>query len=308
MRRIALALTILFAAGARANTNDFQLWRLGHPDSITVCTLCNGTDNTTQPGDPNAQYKFARLAGTVALGFAPAFEDQAQTTGVSGFELGATGQVVFPQLQPAEWPTEGTSGFAPVPQALVIPTITLRKGLGGSLEIGGAASMLFGSEMIAVSGQVRWAIVEGLPAPDIALRAWGTRLLNAREMDLWFGGADILVSKSFGIFGTTRLQPYAQYGMVLAEANTASIDFNPGAAPSGNPSDNHDTFHRVAFYENRYHRFTAGIRLIRGSLLLGVEGGLAFGTNPVQHDPVTAGPTEQETRLWTAAARLGLAF
>ena len=309
MRRTALALTILLAASARAATNDMQLWRLGHPDAITVCTLCDGSDTQLQPGDPTAQYRFARLAATLALGFAPAFEDQAQTTGLSGFELGVTGQVVYPQLAPAEWPSEGTSGFAPVPQAVVIPTVALRKGLGGSLELGTAASFLAGSQTVALSAQLRWAIVEGIAAPDIALRAWGTHLLGAQEMDLWFGGADILVSKSFGIFGTTRLQPYAQYGMVLVDATTSPINFNPGAASSANASDNRGTFHRIAFWENRYHRVAAGVRLVRGMMLIGVEGGLAFGSNPIQHDPFSGGgPSEQFTRVWTTSARLGLSF
>jgi hypothetical protein len=308
VRRIALILTTLCAAGARAAPNDLQLWRLGHPDTITVCTICDGTDTVSQPGDPTAQYRFARLAATVALGFAPSFEDQAQTTGQSGFELGVTGQVVYPQLAPAEWPSESTLAAGPVPQALVIPTVALRKGLGGSLELGTSASFLYGSQTVGLSAQVRWAVVEGLAAPDIALRAWGTHLLGDQELNLWFGGADIMVSKSFGLFGTTRLQPYAQYGMVVVEARTTSINFNPTAQPSGNPSDNHDSFHRIAFWENRYHRFVVGVRLVRGIMLLGVEGGLAFGTNPVQHDPVTAGPTEQFTRVWTTSGRLGLTF
>jgi hypothetical protein len=308
VRRIALLLTVLCAAGARAAPNDLQLWRLGHPNTIAVCTVCDGSDTVSQAGDPTAQYRFARLAATLALGFAPSFEDQAQTTGQSGFEMGVTGQVVYPRLAPAEWPTEGSLASGPVPQALVIPTVLLRKGLGGSLELGTSASFLYGSQTVALSAQLRWAVVEGLAGPDIALRVWGTHLLGAQEMNLWFGGADILVSKSFGIFGTTRLQPYAQYGMVVADARTSSINVNPGAQPSSNASDNHDTFNRIAFWENRYHRFAVGVRLVRGIMLLGVEGGLAFGTNPVQHDTVTAGPSEQFTRVWTTSGRLGLAF
>jgi hypothetical protein len=303
-----LALTILFAARARAATNDLQLWRLGHPDTITVCTICDGTDTVSQPGDPTAQYRFARLAATLALGFAPSFEDQAQTTGQSGFEMGFTGQVVYPRLAPAEWPSEGTIGAAPVPQALFVPTVALRKGLGGSVEFGTAASLLMESQTVGLSAQLRWAVVEGLAGPDIAVRAWGTHLLGAQEMNLWFGGADIVISKSFGVAGTTRLQPYAQYGMVLVDAQSSPINFNPTAQPSGNPSDNHGSFHRIAFWENRYHRVIAGVRIVRGILLLGVEGGLAFGTNPVQHDPVSAGPTEQFTRVWTTSGRLGLSF
>src|SRR6266851_1521851 len=67
MRRAALFLLLVCSAGARAAPNDLQLWRLGSPDNFTVCTVCNGTDNTLVPGDPSAQTRFARLTATLAL-------------------------------------------------------------------------------------------------------------------------------------------------------------------------------------------------------------------------------------------------
>jgi hypothetical protein len=309
VRRAALVLSLLCSAGARAATNDLQLWRLGSPDAIRVCTLCNGTDDVSVSGDPSAQFRFARLTATLALAFAPAFEDQAQTTGQAGFELGAGVQVAFPKLAPQEWPSEGTLGTGSPPQALFLPTVALRKGLGGSVELGAAVSWLSGSQTLAVGGQVRWAPLEGLYGlPDVALRAWATRLIGTQELNLTFGGADILVSKSLGVAGTMRLQPYAQYGMILVDASSGPVDFSPGTESASDPSADDRSFHRIAFWENRYHRVIAGVRFVRGILLVGVEGGLALGTNPVQHDPVTSGPTEQFTRVWTTSGRLGLAF
>jgi len=309
VRRAALVLLLLCSAGARAATNDFQLWRLGSPDGITVCTLCNGTDNVPVAGDPSAQVRFARLTAALALAFAPAFEDQAQTTGQAGFELGAGTQVAFPRLSEQEWPSEGTLGTGAPPQMLFLPTVTIRKGLGGSVELGAAVSLLAGSQTVGLSGQVRWAPIEGLYGlPDVALRAWASHLIGAQEMSLSFGGADILVSKSFGLAGSVRLQPYAQYGMTLVDASTTAIDFNPGSEDPANPSADDRSFHRIAFWENRYHRVAAGVRMVAGPVLFGLEGGAAFGTNPVQHDGAPGSISTQFTRIWTASARLGLAF
>jgi len=162
VRRAALVLSLLCSAGARAATNDLQLWRLGSPDNITVCTICTGADNVPVPGDASAQFRFARLTATLALAFAPAFEDQAQTTGQAGFEMGGGVQVAFPKLAPQEWPSEGTLGAGSPPQALFLPTVALRKGLGGSVELGAAVTWLTGSQMLGVGGQIRWAPIEGL--------------------------------------------------------------------------------------------------------------------------------------------------
>ena len=307
--RTALVLSILCSAGARAATNDLQLWRLGSPDAVTVCTVCTGADNVPVPGDPFAQFRFARMTASLALAFAPAFEDQAQTTGQAGFEMGGGVQVAFPKLAPQEWPSEGTLGTGSPPQALFLPTVALRKGLGGSFELGAAVSWLSGSKMLGLGGQLRWAPIEGMYGlPDVAIRAWATRLIGAQDLNLTFGGADILVSKSFGVGGTARLQPYAQYGMTLVDASSGAVDFSPGTEDPSNPSADDRSFHRIAFWENRYHRLMAGVRMVTGALLLGVEGGVAFGTNPIQHDSLPGGVSTQFTRLWSVSARLGTAF
>jgi hypothetical protein len=304
VRAAPFFLTVLAAAGARAAENDLQLWRLGHPDPIVICTKCDGTDNATEPGDPGAQYRFARLTANLGLAFVPAFQDQAQTTGQAGFEIGFSSAVVFPKMAPAEWPTEGSQG-TDAPDVLFLPTVTVRKGLGASLELGAAVSILAGSQILGLSGQLRWAPVDGLAsAPDIALRLWGTHLVGTQELDLTEGGADILVSKSFGVAATMKLQPYAQYGLVLINAKSTMIDFHPFTENQRNPVADDGLFHNIAFWQNRYHRIAAGLRFLAGSVMLGIEGSVALGTNPVEQD----GSTDQFTRVWAASGRLGLAF
>ena len=307
MRCAALALTVLCAASARAGDNDLQLWRLGHPDNVFVCTVCDGSDRTLEAGDPAAQLRFARLTASLALAFAPPFEDQAQTTGQAGFELGFSAQVAYPTLAPNEWPSAGTQGTGAAPRALFLPTVTLRKGLGGSFELGAAVSLLAGSQMLGLSGQVRWAPLEGLySAPDLALRAWATRVVGAQDLDLAFGGADLVISKSFGLAGTLRLQPYAQYGVVLVNATSAIVDFRPGSENPRDPTADDGSFRSVVFWQNLYHRAAIGARLVSGALVLGLEGGLAMGRNGVQRDAPSG--ADQFTRMWTSSARLGVAF
>src|SRR5207248_7640359 len=234
----------------------------------------------------------------LALAFAPAFEDAAQTTGQAGFEFGVGNQVVFPRLSEQEWPSEGTLGTGAPPKMLFLPTVTLRKGLGGSVEFGVAASLLANSQAFALGAQVRWAPLDGLYGlPDVAFRAWASHVMGIQDLNLSFGGADVLVSKSFGVAGTIRLQPYAQYGITLVDAPTGPIDFNPAAEDPSNPSADDQSFHRVAFWENRYHRFAAGVRAVAGRWLLGVEGSMSMGTNPVQHDGASTAAT-QFTRAW----------
>ena len=123
--RIALLICCVSAA-AVADDNDLQLWKLGHPDPIN-CTRCDGSaGDTGEPGDPNAQARFHRLASTLGLAFAPPFQETAGTLGQSGFEVGVSSSEAFLRISGDAWPTR-TSG---PPKVLAMPTVTLSKGVG----------------------------------------------------------------------------------------------------------------------------------------------------------------------------------
>jgi hypothetical protein len=309
VRRFAIGLALLAASGARAADNDLELWRLGHPNDIRVCTVCDGTDTTVEPGNIFAQRRFARFTATLGLAFAPPFHEQAHTTGEAGFEVGVSGAVAFPKVAPDEWPTEASVAAFPAPKVLVLPTITVRKGLGASVELGAAVSYLAASQMVGLTAQLRWAPLDGLArAPDVALRLWGTRVVGTRELDLVVGGADLAISKSFALGGAAQVQPYAQYGIAFINAMSSTVDFHPTTENFRTPNDDDSVFRTISFFDNRYHHAVVGLRIVSGMFLVGVEGSLAMGTNAIQRDAIAGGVPTQFTRVWSAAGRIGVSY
>src|SRR5438270_97175 len=120
---------------------DIQLFRLGHPDDVVVCSKCDGSDRTVEPGDPAAQSRFARFTAALGLSLVPPAFEPAHTTGQAGFEIGFSGHVALLNLAPSEWPSAATQATSAAPKLLVLPTLSLRKGLGGSVELGASASL-----------------------------------------------------------------------------------------------------------------------------------------------------------------------
>ncbi len=266
--RIA-AIILLLAGAARAGGNDLQLWRLGHPDPLP-CTICDGSPGDfAEPGSPGAQARFHRMASTLGLAFAPPFQEPAATTGQAGFEVGLGSSQAFLHIGTESWPTVDT-------------------------------------QMMAVSADVRWAVVEGLEtAPDVALRVWGTRVIGAQDLDLTMAGADALVSRSFGVAGMMKVQPYGSVGLALIDVESAAVDFKPGVEDPARPGIDDQVFHRIKLLDNRFWRAGAGARLLVGSVVVGVEGAVAWGTNPVQEGP---GVATNFGRLWSLAGRFGASF
>ena len=300
-------LILVSSAAARADENDLQLWKLGHPDPLS-CTRCDGLPgDTAESGDLGAQARFHRLASTLGLAFAPRFQDTAGTLGQAGFEVSVSSSEAFLKLSPDAW----AGASAAPPSVLTLPTVTLRKGLGGSLELGAAVSWLSKSQMTALSFQIRWALLDGVAfSPDLAVRAWGTRVLGSQELDLTVAGADLQLSKSFGVAGMVKLQPWAQGGIALVNALSSVVDFKPAAENGANPTADDGIFRTVTLTDNRYLRAALGLRLVAGAVVLGVEGGVAWGTNPIQSDKLPAGaavPTDY-VRVWSASGTLGFTF
>ncbi len=298
---------LLLAGAAIAAPNDLQLWRLGHPDSLG-CTACDGSPgDVPEPGTPGAQARFHRLSSTLGLAFVPPFQDPAATTGQAGFEVGLSSSQALLRIGADAWPSEVTQAIGAAPSVLLMPAMTLRKGLGGSLELGAGIQWLAYSRMMAFSGQLRWAAVEGLEnAPDVALRAWGTRVVGTQDLRLWSLGGDALVSKSFGIAGMMKLQPYGLFGVAMVNAASVLVDFKPGVENPAQPAADDQVFHGATFYNNRYWRAGAGMRLVTGTLVVAVEGTMAWGRNSIQDGTATA--PEDFVRLWSFAGRIGAGF
>jgi hypothetical protein len=304
--RIAL-LICLAASAARAEVNDIQLWRLGHPSPLG-CTRCDGSGgDPPEAADAGAQARFHRFATTLGLAFAPPFLETAGTVGQAGFEVGVSSSQALLRIANDAWPTAGTQGTGAPPGVLVLPALTVRKGLGGSVELGAAVSWLVNSQMMAISAELRWALLDGLAwAPDLALRAWGTRVIGTQDLDLASAGADAQLSRSFGVAGMIKLQPYLQGGIAMVNAMSGVVDFKPGVENPASPIADDGVFKTVNMLKNRYLRGAVGLRMVAGAVVLGVEGAFAEGRNPIQDGP--PGTAENFVRLTSFSGRLGFTF
>lgn len=310
-RVIGLLLLLLGAPAARAGDNDLDLWRLGNPDPIKTCVVCDGTDSKAQGGSAGAQKRFARMATALGLAFVPAFGEPGSTTGQAGLEIGFANGFALPRLENSEWPGVASQAQTAAPALWVVPSLRARKGLGGSLEVGTSFSLLGGSQMVALSAELRWAVLDGIDyAPDLALRAWGTRVLGTQDLDLSMTGLDATVSKAFGVGGVASLVPYGQVGITCINVSSGVVDFDPAHEDPANPTADDGIFHNIAMFENRYTRFALGLRVVAAAVVIGIEGHLAFGTNPVQTDALPAGTIAdtQFTRQWGLTGQLGFQF
>jgi hypothetical protein len=254
-----------------------------------------------------AQKRFARLGSALGLAFVPRWSEPAASAGQAGFEVGVVETGAFLKLSNDEWATEGSRGQSPAPGLLPITSVQLRKGLGGSLDLGLSVSYLPGSQILGLGAALRLSILDGIEhAPDVAIRVWGEHLVGSGELFVNELGGDLLVSKTFGLAGMLKVQPFGQFGMAFVQLDTAKIDFLPEGYNASSPLSFQDVFERVLLTDNRYLRAAVGARLLTGAVVFAVEGAAAWGTNPVQ----SAAPSsvQQYTRQYSVAANLGFGF
>jgi hypothetical protein len=162
--------------------------------------------------------------------------------------------------------------------SLLIPSIHVRKGLPWSFEVGARFAWIEKSSMAAATGEVKWALNEGLAyLPDVGLRGFATRLLNSKDFDLTATGLDLGIGKKFAIGGMLTLSPYAGWNLVWVGANSNTIDFNPARTNADAEQTPAAQFGDTGVYDavklgaNSHNRFYGGLRFITGALQLGAE-------------------------------------
>jgi hypothetical protein len=263
------ALVLAVSAPALADTYDFRINQLGSP--------VQGQSNYNAEANANFRAFTRRLsAAMTSVNLMPP-----ETLGHSAFAITAELSVISMQNADGQLANKGTEfpSVGPLQGALLMPSIHMRKGLPFSFEIGARASWLEKSRMGAGTVELKWALNEGWRyIPDIAVRAYVTKLLNTRNFDVTSGGLDVGVGKQFAIAGMVTLTPYLGWNLGFTGATSSSVDFNPSRPLSESdtiqdPTDaqNFSVFKEVAAKDNTHNRFYLGLRFIGGYFTLGAE-------------------------------------
>jgi len=87
-----------------------------------------------------------------------------------------------------------------------------------NIDIGAAYTVIPGSSASALSGEVKWAFMEGgTLMPAVAVRAFYTRMSGLGDLKQHSQGVDVSMSKGFAM-----ATPYAGVGLVASKASTES--------------------------------------------------------------------------------------
>lgn len=116
------------------------------------------------------------------------------------------------------------------PQAtLTTGQLRVRKGMPYGIQFGGTLTHMMDSNLWAMGTEINLSLVDGfVNVPDVALRASVGTVLGNADLSMLIVGADLTVSKSFGIAGLLSLQPWAGYSLAYTHVQTHQIDVYVG--------------------------------------------------------------------------------
>ncbi len=159
-----------------------------------------------------SQGEFRQLAEDLSATLAYKPQAPAEALGITGFDVGVSlGGTNIKSHRVVERAT----GSDNVPSTL--PTVTLRadKGLPFGIDVGGSYTLIPGTSVRALSGNVKWAFIEGgVLTPAVAVRAFYTQTSGLGDMNLRSQGGDLSVSKGFA-----NVTPYGGVGLVQSRAS-----------------------------------------------------------------------------------------
>lgn len=240
MRRlVAILLLVLAPAPARAGGNDLHLARLLDPGQVTY-DMATGNVLGVQRSIA-AESRYRTLMSELGAGLALRVLDGADTLGLSGFNFSLDVSTMGVGSAGGDDPWRAAEKR---PGGLSTVGLFLRKGLwvpAPAFELGVGTIHLLDSDTWALQAYAKLALLEGFhrwPIPSLALRAGGSRLVGAQDLDLTVANLDILASKAFGIGGTVTLVPYLGWTLLWIVPRGQVLDATPWCdALAPGPSD-----------------------------------------------------------------------
>jgi len=219
---LALGLGVVLASSAHADRNDLTLERLIGPPSSPGAV----NDVTSIP----LQSAYRSLVSELGVVMAPRLLTPADTLGYSGFAFtfDSTHTSINDKADYWQKGVRNVSG-----NFLSTVSVTARKGLWApfpSFEIGAGLTYLVDSSIYALNAYAKFGIQEGYHGwilPSIAVRGSVARLLGTNQIDMTVISTDLTISKSFGIAGSFKLDPYIGANLLINIVRSQVIDSTP---------------------------------------------------------------------------------
>lgn len=223
MRAWILPLGLTMSATAHAGDwDDVSVSQLGTFDGQDV----TDTDVT------GAAYE--EVVRTLGVAIANKALLPADTLGIKGFDIGLTNQATFIKAWDPDDPTawQRVSTDDDPTRVIWVPSLTVRKGLPLSLEVGGSVGYLAFSRQAVVGGYGRWALIEGYRSfsPDLAIQVGYTRYVGNEELQLGVMDASATIGYKLGLsqlagINHGTISPFLGVGIDRIKADTRLTDY-----------------------------------------------------------------------------------
>lgn len=212
---------LLLPAFAFAGPNDITLQRFVTMESETTS---QGFERRLAVGDEQGFRDFSRDIGLI---FAPRLAATGETLGVSGFTVQLDQSVSLVDSTTDYWQLGSESGDPS--GSLQTSTLHIRKGLPFSFELGGTITKMWGSELMGVGTELRFAPLEDIlwPGPDLAFRGFVSTVLGDAQLNMILPGWDVVLSVPVGVGNVMNISPFAGYNMTVVIASSRLIDGEP---------------------------------------------------------------------------------
>jgi len=157
--------------------------------------------------DALTQGQFKELSENVAAAAQYKGVTPTEPLGIIGFDVGLS--VSYTGIENDKLFDLASKGDFDVP-GLVLPRLTIHKGLPFGIDVGGSLTGAPGTDIKIVGAEVRYALMEGgVATPAIGIRASGSMIQGVDELDMTNIGLDISASK-----GLTIVTPYIGAGVL----------------------------------------------------------------------------------------------
>lgn len=162
--------------------------------------------------DALSQAQFKSFAENVSAATQYKAIAPAEPLGVIGLDVGVS--VSYTPIDDLEDVFDlASSGDFDTP-ALILPRVSVQKGLPFGIDVGASVSGAPGTDIKVLGAEVRYALLEGgVASPAVALRGSYSMLQGVDELDMNTMGVDLSISKGF-----VMLTPYAGAGAIRTTA------------------------------------------------------------------------------------------
>jgi hypothetical protein len=147
----------------------------------------------------------------------PGTSNPALTLGGMGFKLSVDGGVSFVKADSVSW----AKGSVNASDRQGILGLSIRKGLPWALEISGSVRHPVGSQIWALSSELKGAPVDGMDGmPDVAAACGVTTAVGIDSLSFLGIHGRFVISEGFGIGASTRITPFGGYQFIVVQGKT----------------------------------------------------------------------------------------